>query len=169
MKPWAVTGRGTGPRRLLPNVTSSREVPPALMAKYKKIMAEERRHEQIGTGKDVLLVAFGTAARICESVVEDASDRDIDVGVFRPITLFPFPSPELKAAAVATRHLVVVEFNYGQMVEDVRLAVDGVRPVSFLGKAGGVIPRVPEILAKIEEVLSQSEKQKHSKPLRKKR
>jgi 2-oxoglutarate ferredoxin oxidoreductase subunit alpha len=55
MKPWAVTGRGTGPRRLLPNITSAREVPPALMAKYKRIMAEERRHQQIGTGKDVWL------------------------------------------------------------------------------------------------------------------
>ena len=169
MKPWAVTGRGTGPRRLLPNITSAREVPPALMVKYQRIMAEERRHQQIGTGKDVLLVAFGTAARICEGVVEEASDRGIDVGVFRPITLFPFPSPELKAAAAATRHLLVVEFNYGQMVEDVRLAVGDGRPVSFLGKAGGVIPRVPEILAKIEEVLSQPEKQKRSKPVRKKR
>ena len=75
----------------------------------------------------------------------------------------------MKAAAAATRHLVVVEFNYGQMVEDVRLAVGDVKPVSFLGKAGGVIPRVPEILAKIEEILSKPEQQKRSKPVRKKR
>ena len=150
-KPWAVTGRGTGPRRLLPAVTPSREVPPVLMAKYRRIEEAERRSRQTGCGKDVLLVAFGTAARICESVIEEAAAAGLDVGLFRPITLWPFPAAELKAAAQASRRLLVVEFNYGQMVEDVRLAVEGSRPVSFLGKAAGVIPRVREILAKIEE------------------
>jgi long-chain acyl-CoA synthetase len=152
-KPWAVSGRGGGPRRLIPSVTPAREVPPVLMAKYDRIVEEQRRHARVGAGRDVLLVAFGTAARICESVVEEASARGIDVGVFRPITLFPFPAPELKAAAAHTRHVLVVEFNYGQMVDDVRLAVETTSPVSFLGKAAGVIPRVREILAKIEEIL----------------
>jgi len=151
-KPWAVSGRGTGPRRLLPSVTPAREVPPVLMAKYRRIEDEQRRFRQTGTGKDVLLVAFGTAARICESAADEARERGIDVGVFRPITLFPFPSPELSAAAAGTRHLLVVEFSYGQMVDDVRLAVGGKVPVSFIGKAGGVIPRVREILARVEEI-----------------
>jgi 2-oxoglutarate ferredoxin oxidoreductase subunit alpha len=97
-------------------------------------------------------VAFGTAARICEGVVEPAAARGLEVGVFRPVTLWPFPAPELKAAAQSARRLLVVEFNYGQMVEDVRLAVEGSRPVSFLGKAAGVIPRVGEILSKVEEI-----------------
>jgi 2-oxoglutarate ferredoxin oxidoreductase subunit alpha len=151
-KSWAVTGRGSGPRRLLPAVTPSREVPPVLMAKYGRIEQSERRCCRVGRGRDVLLVAFGTAARICESVVEEAASAGLQVGLFRPVTLWPFPSPELQAAAQGARHLLVVEFNYGQMVEDVRLAVEGSRPVSFLGKAAGVIPRVREILAKIEEI-----------------
>ncbi len=153
-KPWATTGRGDGPRRLLPAVTPSREVPPVLMAKYRRIEEAERRSRQIGGGRDALLVAFGTAARICESAAEAAAARGLAVGVFRPVTLWPFPAAELKAAAQASRHLLVVEFNYGQMVEDVRLAVEGLRPVSFLGKAAGVIPRTGEILAKIEELLA---------------
>jgi 2-oxoglutarate/2-oxoacid ferredoxin oxidoreductase subunit alpha len=152
-KPWAVTGRGSGPRRLLPAVTPSREVPPVLMAKYRGIEQAERRCRLTGCGKDVLLVAFGTASRICESVLEKASAAGLDVGLFRPITLWPFPAAELKAAAQSSSQLLVVEFNYGQMVEDVRLAVEGSRPVSFLGKAAGVIPRVGEILAKIEEII----------------
>jgi acyl-CoA synthetase (AMP-forming)/AMP-acid ligase II/pyruvate/2-oxoacid:ferredoxin oxidoreductase alpha subunit len=151
-KPWAVSGRGSGPRRLLPAVTPSREVPPVLMAKYRRIEKAERRSQRSGCGKDVLLVAFGTAARICESVIEPAAARGLDVGLFRPVTLWPFPAPELQAAAEGTRRLLVVEFNYGQMVEDVRLAIEGLRPVSFLGKAAGVIPRIGEILAKIEEL-----------------
>jgi 2-oxoglutarate/2-oxoacid ferredoxin oxidoreductase subunit alpha len=151
-KPWAATGRGDGPRRLIPDITYSREVPPKLAAKYEKIEHNERRHQQTGIGRDVLLVAFGTAARICESVVEAGAEQGLDVGLFRPITLYPFPTPELKAAAKASRRVLVVEFNYGQMVDDVRLAVGDQAPVTFLGKAAGVIPRVSEILAKIENI-----------------
>jgi 2-oxoglutarate ferredoxin oxidoreductase subunit alpha len=148
---------------MLPAVTPAREVPPVLMEKYNRITVEQRRFQQTGKGSDVLLVAFGTAGRICESVIEPARERGLDVGLFRPITLFPFPGPELKAAAEGTKHLLVVEFNYGQMVEDVRLAVENLRPVSFLGKAAGIIPRVREILAKIEEVAASS---KPGKPKR---
>jgi 2-oxoglutarate ferredoxin oxidoreductase subunit alpha len=153
-KPWAVTGRGKGPRRRLPQINPAREIPPVLAAKYEKIEGELRHYQQTGIGKDVLLIGYGTPARICESVIEAASERGIDVGLFRPITLFPFPAPELKASAYATRHLLVVELNYGQMVEDVRLAIGDLRPVFFLGKAGGIIPRVQQILAKVEEILS---------------
>jgi long-chain acyl-CoA synthetase len=163
-KPWAVSGRGDGPRRLLPSVTPAREVPPVLMAKYAKISEEQRRHARVGSGKDVLLVAFGTAARICEDAAKEAALLGIDAGVFRPITLFPFPSPELKEAAAASRHLLVVEFSYGQMVDDVRLAVEGTCPVSFLGKAGGVIPRTREILTRIQEVLGPASVEKGRRP-----
>jgi len=151
-KPWAVTGKNNGPRRLIPNITYAREVPPKLAAKYEIIEERERRHQKIGTGKDVLLVAFGTAARICESVLEEYQGSGLDVGLFRPITLYPFPTPELKAAAEISRRILVVEFNYGQMVEDVRLSIDGRVPVSFLGKAAGMIPQVSEIKNKIEEI-----------------
>ena len=155
-KPWAVTGRGKGPRRLIPDITYAREVPPKLAAKYEKIEAEERRYQRTGRGKEVLLVAFGTPARICEGVLEQAASQGIDVGLFRPITLYPFPTPELRDAATITKKIVVVELNYGQMMDDVRLAVGDRCPVSFIGKAGGIIPKVKDILAEIKSIHSQT-------------
>jgi 2-oxoglutarate ferredoxin oxidoreductase subunit alpha len=151
-KPWATTGKDNGPRRLIPNITYAREVPPKLAAKYEIVEAQERRHQQIGAGRDVLLVAFGTAARICESVLETFEDSHLDVGLFRPITLYPFPTPELKEASKNSQRVLVVEFNYGQMVEDVRLTVEGRVPVSFIGKAAGIIPQVSEIIDKIKAI-----------------
>jgi 2-oxoglutarate ferredoxin oxidoreductase subunit alpha len=151
-KPWAVTGKNGGQRRLIPNITYAREVPPKLAAKYEIIEERERRHEQTGTGEDVLIVAFGTAARICESVLEELENSNHNIGLFRPITLFPFPTPELQKASEKSHRILVVEFNYGQMVEDVRLAINGRSPVSFIGKAAGVIPQISEIKDKIKEI-----------------
>ena len=98
------------------------------------------------------LVAFGLSARICQKAMDLAREKGIRVGLFRPITLFPFPSVALAKAAESVKGFLTVEMNAGQMVEDVRLAVDGKRPVEFTGRMGGMVPSPDEVLAKVEEI-----------------
>jgi len=85
------------------------------------------------------------------SAVDEARKQGIKVGLFRPITLWPFPGKQLAATALRAEKVLTVELSNGQMVEDVRLAVEGKRPVEFYGRVGGNVPAVEELLAKIEE------------------
>jgi pyruvate/2-oxoacid:ferredoxin oxidoreductase alpha subunit len=91
---------------------------------------------------------------VLRSAVDEARKQGIKVGLFRPITLWPYPSKQLAAAAMRAEKLLVVELSNGQMVEDVRLALDGKRPIEFYGRVGGNVPSVEELLAKIEENVS---------------
>jgi 2-oxoglutarate ferredoxin oxidoreductase subunit alpha len=99
---------------------------------------------------DVLLVAFGTMGRICQTVVREARAKGIQVGLLRPVTLWPFPSARLAELARQVRGMLSVEMNAGQMVEDVRLAVEGRCPVQFYGRMGGIVPLVDEVLPALE-------------------
>jgi 2-oxoglutarate ferredoxin oxidoreductase subunit alpha len=120
-----------------------------LQAKYREI----EKHEPMGESLRVedaeyLLVGFGLSARICRSAVSVLRKAGVKAGLFRPITLWPFPTGQLAAVAEGKRKLLVVEMNAGQMVQDVRLSVRGA-PVDFLGTLGGATPRVDAIVERI--------------------
>ncbi len=157
---WALTGcEGRAPRA----VTSLFLDPEALNAhnfhlkeKYDRIAREETRWEFYGDeDAEVVVTAFGTMARICKSAVDMLRSEGFMVGLFRPITLNPFPFDACKLVADRMSRSGVfldVEMNMGQMLYDVKLAVEGNRPVKFLGKAGGVIPSLEEVAEAIRNI-----------------
>ena len=157
--PWASTGRTRGRE---PNIITSLELRPELMeaknralqAKYEEIRNNEVRFETLHTddAEDVF-VAFGSAARLAEKAVELAREEGMRVGLFRPITLWPFPERQLASLAQGKKGLLVVEMNAGQMVQDVRLAVEGTIPVAHFGRQGGIVPEPEEIVKALKEKL----------------
>jgi 2-oxoglutarate/2-oxoacid ferredoxin oxidoreductase subunit alpha len=158
-KPWATVGKPLSRDR---NIITSlhikteqmEQINLRLQEKYRVIMEEETRCEQVETGDaEYLIVAYGLAARIAHRAVELARAQGIRVGLVRPITLFPFPSKPINELARRSRGVLVVEMNAGQMVEDVRLAVNGLIPVSFYGRMGGVIPSPDEVVAAIDALV----------------
>jgi len=118
-----------------------------LQAKYRKIMEDEVRFELLhGIGAEYLIVAYGSMARICESTVAMARAQGIKLALLRPITLFPFPEGIIQSMVPHLKGIMSVELSAGQMVEDIRLAVEGKVPVSFFGRCGGVLPTPEEVL-----------------------
>ncbi len=101
---------------------------------------------------DIVLVAFGLVARICKKAADLAREKGIKVGVFRPVTVFPYPYDELNRLADRVKMFLTVEMNAGQMLEDVKLAINGKATVEFTGRMGGIIPTPEEILLKLEEI-----------------
>jgi len=123
-----------------------------LQDKYKTIQKNETRFENIQTDDaELLLVAFGLSARSSQKALELARAEGLKVGLHRPISLFPFPTEELKRLGEQVKGILVVEMNAGQMVEDVRLAVNGKIPIEFYGRMGGIVPDPEEILNALEE------------------
>jgi 2-oxoglutarate ferredoxin oxidoreductase subunit alpha len=121
-----------------------------LQAKYAEIQRSERLWEEAHTAEsDYLLVGFGLSARICKAAVSALRKAGVRAGLFRPITLWPFPSAELAAAATGKKKLLVVEMNAGQMLEDVRLATGGSVAVDFIGAMGGATPQVDALVERI--------------------
>jgi 2-oxoglutarate ferredoxin oxidoreductase subunit alpha len=121
-----------------------------LQARLREIVQQEQRWEAVFCDDaDLVVVAFGTAARIARTAIRQARERGIKAGLFRPMTVFPYPYGALAEAAEG-RRLLVFELNAGQMLEDVRLATrDGV-PIAFFGKTGGVVPMPEDLLEEIE-------------------
>jgi 2-oxoglutarate ferredoxin oxidoreductase subunit alpha len=157
--PWATLGRT--PDRA-PNVITSLELDSEVMeknneriqAKYRVIEEKEVRYEEVQCADaDYLLVAFGSAARICMKTIELAREEGIKVGLLRPITLWPFPMKELRRYADQVKGMLSVELNAGQMVEDVRLAVNGAVPVQHYGRMGGIIPTPDGVLDALKKKL----------------
>jgi pyruvate/2-oxoacid:ferredoxin oxidoreductase alpha subunit len=99
----------------------------------------------------LLVVGYGIVSRVLRSAVDEARKQGMKVGLFRPITLWPFPSNELAAVANRVEKVLIVELSNGQMVEDVRLSLNGRREVEFYGRVGGIVPSVEELLEKIAE------------------
>jgi 2-oxoglutarate ferredoxin oxidoreductase subunit alpha len=95
---------------------------------------------------EIVIVAYGTAARVARTAIERARDRGMRIGLFRPISLWPFPTHRLSAIAPRLRAIVVLEMSAGQMIEDVRLAVEGQTPVFFHGRTGGMVPTPGEVV-----------------------
>jgi 2-oxoglutarate ferredoxin oxidoreductase subunit alpha len=119
------------------------------------IQEKETRVESYNCeGADIIVTAFGTVARIVKNVIKMAQKEGIKVGLIRPITLWPFPVSEFDKYADVPKAFLSVELNAGQMVEDVKLAVNGKKPVHFYGRMGGMIPTQKEILDKIKEILN---------------
>ena len=150
--PWASTGR-TKDRQ--PNIITSLELTSEVMEKrnlhlqekYQQIRDNEVRYEtQQMDDAEYMIVAFGSAARIAEKAMEQAAEEGLKVGLCRPITLWPFPEKEIAAAARGKKGVLVVEINAGQMVEDVRLSVNGAVPVAHFGRLGGIVPEPDEIV-----------------------
>jgi 2-oxoglutarate ferredoxin oxidoreductase subunit alpha len=154
---WAITGAaGREPRvvrslHLQPEVLEehNRE----LQAKFTEIAAREVRWagEDLDDA-DLLIVAYGTAARVARSALAHARDEGMRVGLLRPITLWPFPEEILGALAERIRGMLVVELSAGQMVEDVRLAVNGRCPVQFHGRMGGMVPSPDEVVGALRQL-----------------
>jgi len=150
--PWAVTGKhGRGHR----NVVTSLELESPRMEEnnlrfqrtYAEICRNEVRYKEYYTDDaEYLIVAFGSVARICLKAIEDARAAGIKVGLLRPVTLWPFPTGAIAALANRVKGILTVELNAGQMVEDVRLAVEGRVPVHHFGRMGGMIPNPTEVL-----------------------
>ena len=157
--PWATTGRTNG---LKPNVITSLELKPEEMeknnirfqAKYKEIEENEVRFEEIHCeDAEYLIVAFGSMARIGQKAMEMAREEGLKVGMLRPITLWPFPTKAIAAYADKVKGILVTELNAGQMIEDVRLAVNGKVKVEHFGRLGGIVPdpdEIVEALAKLK-------------------
>ncbi|GET29700.1 3-methyl-2-oxobutanoate dehydrogenase subunit VorB [Prolixibacter sp. SD074] len=123
-------------------------------AKYQKIRENEVRFEAIECDDaDYILVAFGSAARVCQKTVQLARAKGHKVGLLRPITLFPFPTEEINSMAGHVKGFLSVEMNAGQMVEDVRLSVNGKAPVEYYGRMGGIIPSPDEVEKALEQKL----------------
>ncbi len=124
--------------------------------KYKEITKNEQLWEEYNLAEDneVLCVAFGTASRIVKSAIDDLKEEGKNVGLIRPITCWPYPYDAIKKALHKNiKKVVVFELNLGQMVEDVKLAVNGKIPVEFMGKVGGIVFTPEEVKTKIEEYL----------------
>jgi 2-oxoglutarate ferredoxin oxidoreductase subunit alpha len=153
---WATTGKTPGRER---NTITSLNLDALkheqhnlkLQAKYRRMEEEETRHEAIlCDDAEYIVVAYGASARISRKAVELARERGIKAGLFRPVTLFPFPAGELEAAAKNAKGLLSVEMSAGQMIEDVRLATGCRIPVKHFGRYGGVVHAPGEILEAIK-------------------
>jgi 2-oxoglutarate ferredoxin oxidoreductase subunit alpha len=124
-----------------------------IQAKYADARLHEvRYHEHRTEDAELVLVAYGSTARICRSVVDMARDEGMRVGLFRPISLYPFPDPQIAGLAANGKRFLVAEMSAGQMVEDVRLAANGLTEVSFHGRTGGAVPTPTEVLNQVRAV-----------------
>lgn len=160
-KPWATTGKPATRER---NIITSLHIEPEMMEKinirlqdkYRLIAENETRSEHFHTeDAEYLVVAYGLAARIAKGAVEMARTQGIRAGLLRPVTLFPYPEAALRRLADTARGVLVVEMNAGQMIEDVRLAVEGRVPVRFYGRMGGIIPAPDEVLGALEKMVKE--------------
>ena len=157
--PWATTGKlNNREKNVITSLALEAEVMEAtndrLQAKYRQIEANEVRYEEyLCQDAEYVIVAFGSVARICQEAVDMARKEGIKVGILRPITLYPFPTQEIKNLASRVKGFLTVEMSVGQMVEDVRLAVNGAVPVEFYGRQGGVVPTAEECLAALKDKL----------------
>jgi 2-oxoglutarate/2-oxoacid ferredoxin oxidoreductase subunit alpha len=159
-KDWATTGKPATRKR---NFITSLHIRPEQMeahnlmlaAKYREIEANEVRFEEMKTDDaEILFVAYGLTARICHKAMDIAREKGIKVGLLRPITLWPFPEKRLFELAGKVKHMLSVELNTGQMIQDIKLAVNGKVPVSYYGRLGGMVPTPEEIVQHLETIIN---------------
>ena len=163
-KPWAVTGAKNRKQNI---VASLRLVPDGaleqhnyhLQEKYDAISRVLRRFDAyMAEDAEWLLAAYGTSARVARTAVDRLRARGVKAGLFRPACVWPFPDRELQDLAAGARKVLSVEMSMGQMVEDVRLAVNGACEVDFYGRPGGAVPSVDDIIERVMEY----EREEHS-------
>ncbi len=157
-KPWATTGTAYHEGR---NVVNSLSLSPAQLEewnlrryeRYAKMEKEEVLFEEfMMDDAETCIVAFGIASRICKNAITEARKKGIKVGMIRPITLYPFPVEALKNASKKVKNFLTVELNMGQMIDDVKLAIDCAKPVYFYGRTGGVLMTPDEVLDTLEKI-----------------
>ena len=160
-KPWAATGWKPGDDPAKRAVINSLYINTEeltvhnneLQATYREIEKNEVMYEAyLCEDADYVITAFGTVARIAKSAINELREQGIKVGLFRPITVWPFPYKELAEAAKNAKALLDVEANEGQMLQDVKLAINGAKPVEYFGHCGSLMPTTDEIVAKILEM-----------------
>jgi 2-oxoglutarate ferredoxin oxidoreductase subunit alpha len=158
-KDWATVGT-KGARK--PNIINSLALDPAelekhnikLQAKYKEMEENEVRYEMYNMeGAEVVMVSYGTTARIVKNAIAALKEEGINVGLIRPITLWPFPHKAFEEIPATTKALLSVEMSMGQMIDDVKIASSGRWPVHFYGRSGGMIPTPDAIANKVKEIL----------------
>jgi 2-oxoglutarate ferredoxin oxidoreductase subunit alpha len=159
-KPWAVTGtRGERGHNIINSLSLVAQIlEDRVIKRYERyvLIRELEQRAQLEHTEDaqLIVVAYGAAARIVRSAVKAARAEGLRVGMIRPITLWPFPVEAIEEASATAQAFLSVELSTGQMVDDVRLAVAGTRPVSFFGHSGGIIPTPPEVLVAIKKALA---------------
>ena len=160
-KDWALTGAMGRP----PNVVKSLYLDPVALEKHNleingKILQMVRDEVRVETyltdDAEVVIVAYGTVARIAKTAIKNLREKGVRVGMVRPITVFPFPYETLDKVAERVRKFLVVEMSLGQMVEDVKLGVCGKAQVQFYGRTGGMVPSYDEIVARTEKLVKEA-------------
>lgn len=156
-KSWALTGKKGKDRTIVSSLfldpNKLYEHNKKLQAKFKEIAKNEVMYEtEQVEDAEILVVAYGTTARIVRSAIKLAREKGIKAGLFRPITVWPYPKKELMEAAKNVDKVLVVEMSAGQMLEDVQLSLLGSKPISFFGTQGGIIMSIEQVLEKIVEV-----------------
>ena len=155
--PWATTGKTADrPYNIITSLALESDVQERfnqkLKAKYETICREEVKYtEYMTSDAEYLLVAFGCASRICEAVVDELRSQSIKAGMLRPVTLFPFPTERLAELSGQVKSMMSLELNMGQMVNDVKLAVNGACPVGFYGRQGGNIFTPDEVAGEFKK------------------
>jgi 2-oxoglutarate ferredoxin oxidoreductase subunit alpha len=158
-RPWATTGLRDRPQNLIRSLFLNPDELEYnnlhLRAKYDAMERDEVRYESyhMDSRVEVLIVSYGTMARICKTAVDMMRASGIRAGLVRPITLYPFPMQAVYEAAQMAEKVLVVELSTGQMVEDVHHAIRGTRPISFFGKTGGNIPPPDDVVAQVTEIV----------------
>ncbi len=167
-KTWATTGcDGSRPTNIInslfldPEELEQHNI--RLKAKYDLIVENEVRYAEDGTDGDydVLIVAYGTVARVCSTAIDELREAGRAVAMVRPISLFPFPYDTVREAALKANVVLVVELSAGQMIEDVRLALSGSRPIHFLNRMGGILVSPDEVVDKVNAILDGNSEEVH--------
>ncbi len=157
-KDWATNGHGGQRKKNIVNslFLNPDELEQSVLARYERYKVIEENEvlyeEMMVDDADIVIVAYGITSRICKSAIEMARAEGIKAGLIRPITLWPYPKKALAKAADTAKHFLVVELNMGQMVDDVKVATDCRRPVSFFGRTGGMLPTAEDVLAEIKKI-----------------
>ncbi|MBM3320482.1 MAG: 3-methyl-2-oxobutanoate dehydrogenase subunit VorB [Candidatus Eisenbacteria bacterium] len=154
-KPWAVDGTSRTQGNLVSSIHLSAEELEVhvehLFKKYQTVQANEVRYEEYRTeDADVILIGYGVVSRIVLSAVDAARKKGVRVGMIRPITLWPFPTDIIRKRAESVEEFIVAELSTGQLIEDVRLAVEGRKPVRLFRRTGGMVPSAEEIVSILE-------------------
>jgi len=158
---WALTGAKDRPKNVVTSLflgaANLEKINLQLQELYKEIEANEVRYEEyMLEDADIVIVAYGTAGRIVQTAVKHAREMGIKAGLFRPVTVYPFPYAQLNEVASRAKQVMVVEMSAGQMLEDVRLATRDAKPIRFFGKLGGVVPLPEDVLQEIKAVANQA-------------
>ena len=157
-RPWALTGAQDRKKNVVTSLflgaQNLEKENIRLQGIIQEIKANEVRYDEyMMDGAKLVVVAYGTAGRIVQTAVKQARSQGLPVGLFRPISMFPFPYERLNAIADTAEQFLVVELSAGQMIEDVRLGTGCRKPINFYGKMGGIVPLPEDILAEIDRLV----------------